>query len=49
MRAAMDDVTGGAGVQPILSGLPEGVQAARRGDYLILLNHNTNEVEIRKE
>jgi beta-galactosidase len=48
MRALMDEVTGGAGVRPVRSGLPAGVQAARRGDYLILLNHNTNEVEITK-
>jgi beta-galactosidase len=48
MRRVMDEVTGGAGVQPVLGGLPEGVQAARRGDHLILLNHRTNEVEVRK-
>jgi beta-galactosidase len=48
MRRVMDEVTSGAGVQPVFGGLPEGVQAARRGEYLILLNHNTNEVEIRK-
>jgi beta-galactosidase len=47
MRRVMDEVTTTAGVRPVLSGLPEGVQAARRGDYLLLLNHITNEVEIR--
>ncbi len=28
-----------AGVQPVLAGLAEGVQASRRGDFVILLNH----------
>ncbi|MEV4314614.1 beta-galactosidase [Actinocrispum sp. NPDC049592] len=48
MRRVMDHITGQAGVRPVLSGLPEGVQAARRGDWLFLLNHNTYEVEIRR-
>ncbi|GAB3877057.1 beta-galactosidase [Kibdelosporangium lantanae] len=48
MRRVMDEVTGGADVRPVLRGLPAGVQAARRGDHLILLDHRTNEVEIRK-
>ena len=29
-----------AGVEPVLAGLPGGVQAVRRGDFLFLLNHN---------
>jgi beta-galactosidase len=49
MRTVLAEVTLGAAVTPVLSGLPEGVQAARRGNYVILLNHNTTEVEIRKE
>jgi beta-galactosidase len=48
MRKVIDEITTEAAVQPVLSGLPDGVQAARRGDHLILLNHNTNEVEVRK-
>ncbi|RSM62263.1 beta-galactosidase [Kibdelosporangium aridum] len=47
MRTLMNEVTAGAAVTPVLSGLPDGVQAARRGDFVILLNHTTNEVEIR--
>ncbi|SMD23534.1 beta-galactosidase [Kibdelosporangium aridum] len=48
MRSLMNEVTAGAAVSPVLSGLPEGVQATRRGDFVILLNHTTNEVEVRK-
>jgi beta-galactosidase len=49
MRTVMAEVTTEAAVTPIVSGLPEGVQAARRGDYLILLNHNTNEVVVQRQ
>ncbi|PBC82876.1 MULTISPECIES: beta-galactosidase [unclassified Streptomyces] len=49
MRALLDDVRAAAGVTPVLSGLPEGVQAAVRegtgGRYLFLLNHGTEAVE----
>ncbi|CAM4146163.1 beta-galactosidase [Kibdelosporangium persicum] len=48
MRTLMNEVVTGAAVTPVLSGLPDGVQAARRGDFVIVLNHNTYEVEVRK-
>ncbi|MFB9902807.1 beta-galactosidase [Allokutzneria oryzae] len=40
MRALSDHVVAEAGVEPVLAGLPSGVQAARRGEFLFLLNHN---------
>ncbi|MFC0112899.1 beta-galactosidase [Kibdelosporangium aridum] len=49
MRSLMNEVTAGAAVSQVLSGLPEGVQATRRGDFVILLNHTTNEVEVRRD
>ena len=43
MRTVIDAVSTEAAVTPVVEGLPRGVQAARRGDYLILLDHNTAE------
>ena len=37
----------GAGVEPVLANLPEGVEAVRRGDRVFVLDHRTREVEIR--
>ncbi|MEV5485888.1 MULTISPECIES: beta-galactosidase [Streptomyces] len=50
MRALLDDVREAAGVRPVLSGLPAGVQATVRegadGRYLFLLNHGAAAVEV---
>ncbi|MFC4553760.1 beta-galactosidase [Georgenia faecalis] len=37
--ALLADLTARAGVRPVLDGVPPGVEAARRGDHLFLLNH----------
>ncbi|MEZ0110781.1 beta-galactosidase [Catenulispora sp. EB89] len=36
----------GAGVAPVVAGLPAGVEAVRRGTTLVLLNHNAEAVSI---
>ncbi|NUR28717.1 MAG: beta-galactosidase [Catenulispora sp.] len=36
-----------AGVAPVLSGLPDGVEAVRRGDFVFVLDHRNGTVEIR--
>ncbi|WP_326834243.1 beta-galactosidase [Amycolatopsis rhabdoformis] len=50
MRTLFDRITAEAGVSPVLSGLPEGVQAVvRHGveeQYLFLLNHSENAVTV---
>jgi beta-galactosidase len=50
MRALLDRVAAEAGAEPVLAGLPEGVQAVvRHGEesaYLILLNHSGEEVTV---
>ncbi len=46
MRTLLDRACAGAGVEPVLPGLPEGVQAVRRGRYLFLLNHTHAEVTV---
>jgi beta-galactosidase len=35
-----------AGVEPVLAGLPEGVEAVRRGDLLFLLHHGRDTVTV---
>jgi beta-galactosidase len=35
-----------AGVEPVLPGIPDGVEAVTRADWLFLLNHNTTEVTV---
>ena len=40
-------VASDAGVEPVLPGLPEGVEAVRRGDQVFVLDHRTREVEVR--
>ncbi|TFV96887.1 beta-galactosidase [Leifsonia flava] len=37
----LGEVFAGAGVEPLLSGLPETVEVARRGDVLTLINHGS--------
>jgi beta-galactosidase len=41
LRALLARIADGAGVGPVLAGLPDGVEAVRRGDLLFLLNHGT--------
>ena len=43
----LDLVCAEAGVEPVLGGLPPGVEAVRRGDLLFLLDHTDETVEIR--
>jgi len=44
MRELVRDTLRRAGVRPVVGGLPEGVEAVRRGDRLFLLNHNDHPV-----
>jgi beta-galactosidase len=46
MRAILDRARQEAGVLPVLPDLPPQVQAVRRGDHLILLNHGDTEVAV---
>ncbi|UYB41993.1 beta-galactosidase [Streptomyces sp. Je 1-4] len=50
MRALLDEVRAAAGVEPVLPGLPAGVQATVRegagGRFLFLLNHGTETAEV---
>ncbi|MFG2053432.1 beta-galactosidase [Micromonospora sp. NPDC048930] len=50
MRALFDRIRGGAGVEPVLPGLPAGLQAVvRHGpdrSYLLLLNHGAESVTV---
>ncbi|MGW2256522.1 beta-galactosidase [Streptomyces sp. NPDC001780] len=39
LRALLAEAADGAGVRPVLAGLPAGVEAVRRGELLFLLNH----------
>ncbi|MEV0131088.1 beta-galactosidase [Dactylosporangium sp. NPDC050688] len=49
MRWLLRRVCAGAGVAPVLPGLPPDVEAVRRGDLVFLLHHDTGRVEIRRE
>ncbi|MEV7870676.1 beta-galactosidase [Streptomyces sp. NPDC088124] len=46
LRALLTRIAGDAGVSPVLEGLPEGVEAVRRGDLLFLLNHGGKAVTV---
>ncbi|MFE2945243.1 beta-galactosidase [Streptomyces sp. NPDC059255] len=46
LRALLTRIAGDAGVSPTLEGLPEGVEAVRRGDLLFLLNHGGKAVTV---
>jgi beta-galactosidase len=46
LRALLARVAEGAGVRPVLDGVPEGVEAVRRGDLLFLLNHRREPVVV---
>ncbi|MFE4646263.1 beta-galactosidase trimerization domain-containing protein, partial [Streptomyces sp. NPDC056730] len=46
LRALLAGVARSAGVRPVLEGLPEGVEAVRRGTLLFLLNHGAKDVTV---
>ena len=46
LRALLARVARDAGARPVLEGLPEGVEAVRRGELLFLLNHGAKSVTV---
>ena len=44
-QAVIDHVLAAAGVAPVLDGLPEDIEIARRGDVLTLINHGSEPFE----
>ncbi|MGW2785694.1 beta-galactosidase [Streptomyces populi] len=46
LRALLAGAARSAGVRPVLDGLPDGVEAVRRGDLLFLLNHGRGPVTV---
>ncbi|WP_299538405.1 beta-galactosidase [uncultured Streptomyces sp.] len=46
LAALLARITAGAGVRPVLEGLPAGVEAVRRGPVLFLLHHGTGPVSV---
>ncbi|MEU1488675.1 beta-galactosidase [Streptomyces sp. NPDC005775] len=46
LRGLLGDVVREAGVTPVLAGLPDGVEAVRRGDLLFLLHHGRDTVSV---
>ncbi|MDN3293241.1 beta-galactosidase [Streptomyces ficellus] len=46
LRELLARVAGEAGVRPVLEGLPEGVEAVRRGALLFVLNHRRGRVTV---
>jgi beta-galactosidase len=46
LRELLARIAAGAGVRPVLDGLPAGVEAVRRGDLLFLLNHSRDPVTV---
>jgi beta-galactosidase len=46
LRDLLARVAAGAGVRPVLGGLPDGVEAVRRGELLFLLNHGREPVTV---
>ncbi|MFA3876792.1 beta-galactosidase [Streptomyces sp. MMCC 100] len=46
LRALLARVAAGAGVRPVLDGLPDAVEAVRRGELLFLLNHGREPVTV---
>jgi beta-galactosidase len=47
LRAMLAGFAAGAGVRPVLEGLPAGVEAVRRGELLFVLNHVRESVTVR--
>ncbi|MEU5718684.1 beta-galactosidase [Streptomyces sp. NPDC020403] len=46
LRDLLDRVAAGAGVRPVVAGLPAGVEAVRRGSLLFLLNHGRSPASV---
>ncbi|MFI6104784.1 beta-galactosidase [Streptomyces sp. NPDC051310] len=46
LRDLLASVAAGAGVRPVLPGLPAGVEAVRRGELLFVLNHGREPVAV---
>jgi beta-galactosidase len=46
LRGLLTRIAAGAGVRPVLPGLPAGVEAVRRGDLLFLLHHGRDTVTV---
>ncbi|THA79468.1 beta-galactosidase [Streptomyces sp. A0642] len=46
LRALLGDAVREAGVEPVLAGLPDGVEAVRRGGLLFLLHHGRDTVTV---
>lgn len=46
LRDLLARIGAGAGVRPVLEGLPDRVEAVRRGELLFLLNHGTDPVTV---
>jgi beta-galactosidase len=49
LDAVVAAVVAASGVRPVVAGLPAGVEAARRGDLVTLINHGDERVEIAME
>ncbi|MFF6883923.1 beta-galactosidase [Streptomyces sp. NPDC012421] len=47
LRALLTEAAREAGIHPVLAGLPDGVEAVRRGDLLFLLHHGRAPVTVR--
>ncbi|MBT2442445.1 beta-galactosidase [Streptomyces sp. ISL-36] len=47
LRTLLTRIAHEAGVRPVLDGLPDGVEAVRRGELLFLLNHQREEATVR--
>ncbi|MDQ2662309.1 MAG: beta-galactosidase [Actinomycetota bacterium] len=45
-QAVIDHVLADAGIEPVVAGLPEHVEAARRGDLVTLVHHGGEAVEV---
>ncbi|MEU1012033.1 beta-galactosidase [Streptomyces sp. NPDC005890] len=46
LRSLLAGIAAEAGVRPVLDGLPDGVEAVRRGELLFLLNHGREPVTV---
>ncbi|MFF3908504.1 beta-galactosidase [Streptomyces sp. NPDC001848] len=46
LRELLAGIAAGAGVRPVLDGLPAGVEAVRRGELLFVLNHGREPVTV---
>lgn len=46
VQAVVDHVLADAGVEPVVAGLPDHVEAARRGDLVTIINHGGEPVDV---